>query len=608
MFALYYRKLCSSLEKHFLQISKVLLFLGCTFLILLLAQPAQAQSIVFEDDFSGGFEKWVPTRDTGEYWSISNEALIGLIPLTYTISELVPADTYWDDDWHNIRYELDYMALSGGDKNISFHFENIHNWYEVHFNGMGMNVVRIQDSGFATWSVHKPLFLQNNVPYHFSLQLVEGTVSLTINSELVFEETDPTFNQNYGKIGLKVGTGSVAPTKVQIDSVKVTLLEDASARLGVTRFSQLDPLWREAEYDSASIWSPENPTIGAYGCALTSMVMILDYYNITHFPNEVPITPETLNAWLLAQPDGYIGEGLVNWLAVARLTRLVSEKMQTPKLEFSYVATSVIETLTTQLQTLKQPVVLAIPGHFLVADGVVPPPNPTSSPDFLIQDPAYEYQQFSQHEEQLQSLRIFTPSFTDLSYFLLTGEKPLENEALTNTVTLEPLEILHESSFLSNHDQDTSQTNTLEVYHVSKPEDGSYELTFSGELGRNYKYTLYSYTEDGEVSVHTLAGLYGSQPEKYTFQYSKTNVETLVPQNHYSTTHIQADLDAFWSETSISSHFLYYELSRIARFFDIYPNNVSALRESFTNLLETAPLTHIDTKTKRYLQAKIELI
>jgi len=53
-----------------------------------------------------------------------------------------------------------------------------------------------------------------------------------------------------------------------------------STYLNVPYFGQNDELWGTQEYDSASEWKPavKNTSIGAWGCALTSAVMILKYH------------------------------------------------------------------------------------------------------------------------------------------------------------------------------------------------------------------------------------------------------------------------------------------------------------------------------------------
>src|SRR5688572_30899130 len=55
-------------------------------------------------------------------------------------------------------------------------------------------------------------------------------------------------------------------------------------------------------------------------------------------PNNAELSPASLNDWLNAQPDGYLGEGAINWLAVSRLTQQMAKTLRTPKLEYRKLA------------------------------------------------------------------------------------------------------------------------------------------------------------------------------------------------------------------------------------------------------------------------------
>lgn len=80
----------------------------------------------------------------------------------------------------------------------------------------------------------------------------------------------------------------------------------------VPLLKQTSEPWQGLEYDSASIWNPSNTSINTWGCALTSAAMVLQYYNYTKLPDGTALDPGTLNTWLKNQPDGYVGNGLVN--------------------------------------------------------------------------------------------------------------------------------------------------------------------------------------------------------------------------------------------------------------------------------------------------------
>lgn len=179
--------------------------------------------LVFADDFSSGLSKWEPTRDSGEYWEIIDGELVANISSGFTITELVPKEEHWNSDWKNFSYSFDITGVSGVDKNVSFHFEDLSNWYEIHFFGSGLEVVRVQDNS-VVWSVFDSFSIFNDVTHKIEIVLSEAKVSLYVDETLIFEEIDPTFNGSYGKIGIKASTGAVSPTIVKFDNVEIRLI------------------------------------------------------------------------------------------------------------------------------------------------------------------------------------------------------------------------------------------------------------------------------------------------------------------------------------------------------------------------------------------------
>jgi hypothetical protein len=49
--------------------------------------------------------------------------------------------------------------------------------------------------------------------------------------------------------------------------------------------------------------------------------MVFKYNGVKKLPNGKELNPDTLNNWLITQKDGYIGNGMVNWLALSRLSK-----------------------------------------------------------------------------------------------------------------------------------------------------------------------------------------------------------------------------------------------------------------------------------------------
>ncbi len=153
--------------------------------------------------------------------------------------------------------------------------------------------------------------------------------------------------------------------------------------LNVPLLRQTDPLWGAQVYDSASRWSPAHATISDWGCAETSAAMILQYYGITKLPNNINLDPGTLNTWLKNQPDGYIGNGLLNWLAISRLSKLA--KTNNPNFIYDaleYRRKGIDKVSLTDDINAGQPDILEEPGHFIVGKGI-------NADTFNINDPYY---------------------------------------------------------------------------------------------------------------------------------------------------------------------------------------------------------------------------
>ena len=129
--------------------------------------------------------------------------------------------------------------------------------------------------------------------------------------------------------------------------------------------------------------------------------MIFRYHGIDRLPDGRELTPSTLNSWLTDQPDGYIGPGLTNWIALTRLSRQMHPVLGTPVLEYQRLTSANISAASNQIsQSL--PVIVQIPGHFLVAKGIA-----AGQDDLIINDPAYDYDYFNQHAVSPISTRIF---------------------------------------------------------------------------------------------------------------------------------------------------------------------------------------------------------
>jgi len=540
------------------------------FLLLFLKQtsPVKAQQVVFEDDFSNGFEKWESVRDHLDLWSTTDGKADIYIDTGSTWAELVPKDEYWSSDWKNIIYELDYSYIAGADANISFGFQDLKNWYEIHFANGDYQLVRVKN-GKVVWGKNGHANVGSN---HLTVIFNQGQITFKINDNILVDAQDTTFEDNYGKISIKATTGSIYPTHVAFDNIVVKSLDNLETKLSVPIQKQTDSNWASQEYDSANNWS-SSIGIDRWGCALTSASMILNYHNINTMPNGDEVNPNTLNSWLNSQEDGYIGSGLVNWIAITRLTKNINEVFNTPKLEYSRTQGDNLYTAKTELEDNK-PSILQIAGHFLVASGVVngsqwseEEANPEN--DLYINDPAFEYEKFSQHQTPLLSTRTFQPSFTDLSYIHLSYSPLLTlnmiNEDNSNIPLLQNFNDYLTEFNVDDEENFTPQTSpTIQISELAKPTQGTYFIHLQQDELSTANTTIFAYDQAGELSNLSFSGLVGQAGITLKLEYNPQGESQLIKIINFQT--FLNDLSELLSRKEIRKHYVYQELYHLASF------------------------------------------
>ncbi len=479
----------------------------------LTSRSVQAKTLVFQDDFSGGFLKWESTRTNSEFWEVGEDgAATAYVPYSGAVVEMVPKNEYWNSSWTNIDYEFDFVSYQGIDRNMGFGYQDNRNWYELHFQENGYYVTKVRD-GSVPMEIYHEYKLVNGQTYHMVITLAQGVIKVTINDQLISQDQDPTFNNNYGKVTIKASTGSVAPTKVSFDNIKVYFLSDED--MIDYHFKQSDPLWAESEYDTASTWSPEDPSMKRWGCAVSSMAMIMRYYGIKTMPGGEPVNPLTLNDWLKNQTDGYLGDGLVNWQAAARLTQLISQTAGTPTLEYKYLSKDELDLVNQDLNN-QQPVIINIPDHFLLAEKLT-----TDNNDWQIYDPYYDFSLFSQHQKEALSFRQFTPSHTDLSYLLIAHDPNVSiqifdanQQQLSTTDYIETL----------TPEYGNSQSQSIGVTQLTKPSSQNYLINIQSDKPASTPLTFYQYDQSGHVNIVKQELATTSQPTQLNINFDKQEV------------------------------------------------------------------------------------
>lgn len=501
---------------------KLICFLLLSLLALsLLSTPTKllAQENIFTEDFSQSLSNWKPLRDDGRYWAIKNGKLEATIPFGSTVTELIPRTDAFEA-LESYVFELDFTPLSGADRNISFGVIDKNNWYELHFTPESTHLVKVV-SGQVIWAKTHPYILQNRATYHLAIIFIKGHITLLINGSQVIDETDPTYQGTSGTIAVKGTTGGIYPTQVLFDNILVRKIETdpqiEGTSLGVSLLKQDDPEWASTAYDSAGVWASAlgaGSTIKDWGCNLVSLVMVLRYHHITSLPDGSALSPNSLNQWLL-ENHGFYGDpptGNIDRKSISLLTEKISSTFHTPKLEFRYIGDNLIETAITEIEK-GNPVILELDGHFVVADGFT-----ADKSDLYIQDPAYSIHKLSEHPLPLRSVRLFTPSQTDLSYISIISVLNIPIDISQATHYMERTRLFSTSS---------TPVHTAPTYitDVAKPSSDSYIISANNPLTESQKITVQTYTAKGESQSFELNVAPGVQT--FELKYKKDGLSNI---------------------------------------------------------------------------------
>jgi hypothetical protein len=419
--------------------------------------------------------------------------------------------------------------------------------------------------------VSVPFTLQLNKNYAVHLLFSKEKIELLMDGSQIFV-TDVFWPPliHGGKFGLKIADGPRTQSRAYFDQVEVRELYPQDVL-----FKQDDPSWGFKLYDHADLWS-QQPLISNWGCALSSAAMLLRAYGFYLLPNGAIIDPWTLNQWLLTQNDGYIADGLVNWLAISRLSKILSDASNNflPKLEFSYFAGSEVENLVVLHNNLlhsEKGQIAATTGHFFLINDYI-----AVQDNFSIKDPLYDYTLLSQREDHINSLRLFTPSLTDLSYLLFVLPKDLTFALLDATgQKIEQLQIVTEE--ISASSEKIGEDYQLVYYR--KPESAQLNLILEMDNIDRALFEqahIYLYDQNGETQLFKLIDLVPAEQDfanlaqllvkiDYLKEAASTvtleTVEKTVEQQQQATLNTWAAKSKEAFEADKMSFYLFYKLN-----------------------------------------------
>ncbi len=477
-------------------------------------------------------DKWLEVNpDPAVIWQENDELITGLMEQPIGNSFLLTNNDFFPTT-DNFVWQFTFTPQQGNDHNFVWGFIDENNYYQLHF-ATGSIWVNRFIAGQEMLAKGINFAWQQQQAYQLKIARENGLLSIFLDGYEIFHFADWTYDPltSVGSWGFKLAAGSVYPVETTIKELK--FLDHNFFVLPVTQIFQTDPLWSASIYDQAESWSSQ-PTIGRWGCALTSAVMILNFHGFNYLPNGQVLDPESLNQWLKIQADGYIADGLVNWWAITRLTKqLAAQDLVLPKLEFS-VVTEHWPTTAELLIRSRVPVVAQVPGHFVVFYGF-----DQDNHDFLVNDPLVGQRKTVDYQ-QINSLRVFQPSFTDLSYLVVVHHPLTEVSILTNNgEKIETRQLV---------EQLTTDQPAVYFTLVPKPTEQDYLIEFSN-LTPDFSPTIYAYDETGEVSLlNVKKNTFAQQKIKLSFKKNQPAIFQFL----FSWHEFLKLVDDFWRQQLIS--------------------------------------------------------
>jgi len=532
------------------------------------AHAVNSGPVIFQEHFSDdSLNRWEFFPAEQKWWQTQGPAppnsdqpfqdsqiFTAHLPKGMTRSMVVPKTEFWPEDLTDYDFSFQYRMTAGVDTNFLFNFRDEANWYEFHLKYDSYQLVRVED-GRVTLHTFGPAKFKSGEWHKITIRVYQDVIQLYIDEQLIASQVDWTHDQHsQGRAGLRATTGLVFPTEVSYAHLTVREILPAppagSVASHLTHWFQTDARWASAEYDQAHDWAAkyqESDQFDRWGCLVTSLAMILHFHSLTTLPDGRLLQPGTLNDWLKEQPDGFLGEGLVNWLAITRLSWQISQQLGTPKLEFRAETNSPMKAAQSALAR-QEPVILQLPGHFLVGTDLI-----HNSQDIFLADPFFGQRRLDQHPLQpLISTRLLTPSQTDLSYLLIVHPPEVTVELFESTQTTQPISPLPmitvaDDIFPPDSESPTgrqpplpNQAQLLQSY-LPKPTSGQYQLKLSSQTPASYPISVYAYDQTASVSQTTEELWLHSLPLTLTIEYQKN------PQSP-STFHFVYPLTTFLTE------------------------------------------------------------
>lgn len=546
--------------------------LYCTVFSLFLAaaRPVSART-VFEDAFNRqDLTGWTVVRDfqwinnqkvcmnDGQpaTWQVLLERLGIVIDGPGCFTEIIP-NTFRliGDQEYTYSFDMTMPESMSMDRHYTLRYIDPENTMAIKVIGVSVwleklaqNQGRFVSNSYATYP-----FVAGETYHIKSVVGKDHHIVVSVNDLIVLDFYDQEPFLTGGTIGFRASVGALTRSVTWFDNVKVEIPDDG-IQLDLPYFSQKDLRWAGVEYDAAKQWGGSTWSIKDWGCAVTAATMVLRYHNISTLPDGTELTPGSLNSWLKTQIDGYLQGGYLNWLALTRLARQFHQSHPTiPSLEYrrsSYTA----ESARTAFDEYRPPI-FNLQGHFVTGTGINAAGNL-----LFIHDPFYQ-ERTSLNPNAVLSMRELIPSFTDLSYLLITTDenslvRVLSGDTVLGSTMLEPA---------ITNDQGEKQPG-LSLLELPKPDDGSYSIEISRNTPGQYTLNIYAYGTTGDVELLRVQGTADEHPQTLTLDYRAEGGTTI--RDATSKEIVTLAIERLYSLNKITKAYPYVKLLSIGQKFE----------------------------------------
>ena len=385
---------------------------------------------------------------------------------------------------------------------------------------------------------------------------------------------DGTLDSSFGTIGsyvTPIGSGNDVITSIILQNDKKILAAGSVSNgsyndwglvryqtdtsLDVHYFSQNDLPWGPTEYDHANLLGFEDPTMDRWGCLVTSAAMVLNYHDMTEFPDGSAIDPGSLNEWL-KENNGYqtgvddYGKPFSKfvWSSIPRLTK---QLFQAEKATYKLVHNRPGQgqdgkaILENDLSNEKLPGILGVSNietdmHFVVAKG-------KTSDSYSINDPEWNYPDLKSFDNNdFFQFDRYLKSNTNFSYIEMSISEGVEIavvdpdgkktgkqviDGIVQTFDEIPNAVYGHQNAISNPNVSGEKESFgfgFNEFLLPEPTGGQYTIILSSLENQTYTLNIAALEADGDDKNFQMTGIIGpGANDEFNLAYFQDDPPTL---------------------------------------------------------------------------------